>query len=432
MTDNLRSTQDMPLLSEADLSLSLHRQRKRAKELRDAVCSGAPEALARLKKHHPHPDRPDPARFKLSDAQCIVAREAGVSSWPALKTHVTQLEQAKAAIESGETLPDDDLPTLHIRCGNDIERPLRRAGFSGDFLMIADPICQGPVSAGLGALETRARFLSSDYPGQDFGDSLTKLQASEDRLNRAHEFARVALWFEHDCYDQLLLCKVLTSLRASGADRRRVEIITLDKFPGHRKFIGIGQLSPAALHHMYAQRVAVPEEAYGIASRVWEALSAPSPEWLGAMALSENKTLPFLARALQRYLADLPGVGDGLSFTERAALGVLTEGPLPWAEIFRNFMRELDPFPFHGDLMFYADLLRLSGAGEPPLLAVPADTDREWGKQVFQLTDTGRQLLAGQKDFKSCRPLPRYQGGVTCFAAPDWRWDAQGQKPVAL
>ena len=56
------------------------------------------------------------------------------------------------------------------------------------------------------------------------------------------DYGRIALWFEHDPYDQLLLVKILTRLKQTGADRK-VELVSLDRFPGIAKFIGIGQLS---------------------------------------------------------------------------------------------------------------------------------------------------------------------------------------------
>ncbi|WP_417668468.1 DUF1835 domain-containing protein [Roseibium sp.] len=432
MTDNLRDAQDLPLLSASDLSLHLDRQKKRAKDLRDGARSREPDALARLKAHHPKFQKLDPAELKLSDAQWVIAREAGLPSWPALKRHVEQIDSARRQIEEAASAPDGDLPTLHIRCGNDIEAGLKRAGFDGDFLMFADPICQGPVSEGTSSLEERARFIAGEYPGQDEGDNLKGLLDAQNRLEAAGKYGRITLWFEHDPYDQLLLAKVLMQLKKTGADRRKVELVSLNRFPGISKFIGIGQLSPAALRHMFDQRVPVPDAAYVEGQEVWHALAAASPMPLFEFGKNRSQTFPYMVGAITRYLKELPDSHTGLSFTETCALKILHDGPLPWGKIFARFMQDIDPLPYHGDLMFLGTLLRLRDAKEPAISSADSDfSPGNWGKTTFSLTNTGQALLSGEKDWKNCGPRVRQHGGLTCFADADWRWDKDAAQPVS-
>lgn len=431
MTDQMRDAQTLPLLSANDLALDLERQKRLAKSLRDMARAGDTEAVSRLKAHHPRFSSLDLTKLKLTDAQCAVAREAGLSSWPALKRHVDQMAAARGAIESGEAAPDGDLATLHIRCGNDIEAPLQRAGFKGDFLMFADPVCQGPVRTGAEALEIRAQFIAAEYPGETFADTIDVLRQADERLAKAGDYGRIVLWFEHDPYDQCLLVKLLSALHASGAHHRKVELISLDRFPGISKFIGIGQLSPAALRHMFNQRRPVPTAAYSLAIDTWAAFGAPSPLPLFNLS-GRSRALPFFGSAILRYLAELPSTTNGLAYTEQSILEILEGGPRPWGQIFREFLMERDPLPYHGDLMFLGTLLRLRDAGQP---AVECDTTRfdrsNWGKAVFSLTDVGRSLLEGQRDWMTCTPRERIHGGVTCFADPDWRWDRVAQRPVS-
>lgn len=433
MSDEQRDLSELPLLSSSDLSLQLDRQRKHAKALRDAVRAGDATAVARVEKNHPRPRRLDLSALKLTDAQCVVAREAGLPSWPALKAHVDQIEKARTAIDTQAPAPDADLPTLHVRCGNDIETALTRAGFSGDFLMFADPICQGPVSEGPNALATRAHFIATEYPGEDETQTFKKLQQAEEKLDQAGQYGRIALWFEHDPYDQLLLIKALTRLKHAGANRRKIELISLDRFPGIGKFIGIGQLSPAALRHQYDKRQTVSETAYMDAERAWQAFLADTPVPLFAFSRQAGTALPFLPDAICRYLEELPSMKNGLSFTENAILGILKDEPLPWGRVFGRFMREVDPLPYHGDLMFLGTMLRLRDAAIPAVTSDPADIGTaEWGKAEFALTNAGEQLLNGKLDWKDCGPRQRFNGGVTCFAPPDWRWDAEQRRPVEV
>lgn len=429
MTDTMREAQTLPLLSTTDLDLN--EQKRQAKKLRDAVREGCQPSISRLKLHHPRFPELALEKLKLSDAQLVVAREAGLLSWPALKKHVSEVEEARLAIENNETAPDADLPTLHIRCGNDIEAALNRAGFSGDFLMYADPICQGRICPGDSYFKVRADFIATEYPGQEFEENLMGLKETEEKLSRAEHYARIVLWFEHDPYDQLLLAKTLARLKETGADQRKVELISFDRFPGIRKFIGIGQLSPSALRHMYKQRQQVASGVFKIAQDVMQALASPTP--LPLYELAKNASgLPHLQGSILRYLSELPSTANGLSLTEQTILEIVRHSPMSWGKIFRDFMTERDPLPYHGDLMFLGTVLRLRDAEAPALACRDLSLDRDhWGRSIFDITPTGLDLLERKIDWKNCGPRERWNGGVECFGGRDWRWNALSQEPEA-
>ena len=82
-------------------SLNLEQQRKRAKELRRAHADGSADAAVRVIAQLPRArilqlrDRLVPP-LTLSEAQFVVAREAGYSSWPALKHALEDPEAAEA------------------------------------------------------------------------------------------------------------------------------------------------------------------------------------------------------------------------------------------------------------------------------------------------------------------------------------------------
>ncbi len=89
---------------------SLESDRKRAKSLLRALRSADPESLTRLRTHHPrfqqrgdesisHGDRAisradeaiSPDKLRLADAQLVIAREYGFSSWPQLGQRIKRM-----------------------------------------------------------------------------------------------------------------------------------------------------------------------------------------------------------------------------------------------------------------------------------------------------------------------------------------------------
>jgi ankyrin repeat protein len=71
--------------------LNLEQQKKQARELLRAIRSGNPDALSRLRNHHARWAELDEDSIRqlvsLHDAQFVLAREQGFSSWPKLKAY---------------------------------------------------------------------------------------------------------------------------------------------------------------------------------------------------------------------------------------------------------------------------------------------------------------------------------------------------------
>src|SRR5437762_12612191 len=86
-------------------SPSLDHLNYQAKDLLDAHRARNPEAFARIRLLHPKfaaksEHAVKAARFSLSDAQLVVAREYGFESWPRLKQHVESLVRGQAPAAS--------------------------------------------------------------------------------------------------------------------------------------------------------------------------------------------------------------------------------------------------------------------------------------------------------------------------------------------
>ena len=77
---------------------NLEHLKNQAKTLQQEVRSGDPEALTRLREHHPRlaglpDDAPEIRALKRSDAQLALAREYGFTSWPKLREHMAVVDQ---------------------------------------------------------------------------------------------------------------------------------------------------------------------------------------------------------------------------------------------------------------------------------------------------------------------------------------------------
>ncbi|QOQ76537.1 DUF1835 domain-containing protein [Pseudomonas poae] len=385
-----------PLPSNTDGRLNLEQQRKRAKEL-----------LPRLKSQDP--------TATLSQAQWQVAKQLGFSSWPKLKAHVDALDFA--ARHPGFDA-SDEARTTHWRCGNDIAHSLQVAGFKGQFQMLTDPLCMGPVRD---LPDAAFRAMRSAFISQAFALNPTEVAHRVDaEYNQLHALASAehsVLWCEADAYDQLFLIRALAGLERAP---RKLELIEVDRIPGVERFIGIGQLAPDVLAWLWPQRRLIDDEAVQLAKQAWSAYCDTSPVKLAQLAQSAHPALPFLAPALQRQLQELPSTRDGLSLTERLSLTYIAEaGPVPFGRVFAELMGQREPLPFLGDMMFHALLRPLIDAEQP--LLIETDTDQPWPRRALALTPLARAVLNGEANWLDHASHVRWVGGV-CITPRQPHW----------
>jgi hypothetical protein len=410
--------------------LNFEQQGKRAKELLKAARAGDREALARFKSSP-----------RLAEAQYLIARELRFENWAALKSHAASMSREREAASSPDAASslDGDLRTLHIRCGSDIQEALRTAGFCGDFYEHNYPYLIGPVSEGPGCLEKRARFIVDNFgdtrdPPLKYEEELRGQYLNEQRLHDSGDYDRIVVWSELDCYDQLVLVRLLGHY-ATHRRPQRLELINVRDFPGAARFIGLGQLPPEALRMLWTTRKPATPAILELGLQAWRALANPDPRGLADIMRTGTPALPLLANALHRHLRELPSILNGLSFTEEMALQLLAEGESNLIGLIGRQSFELDPLPGQGDAAVLRRLLNMEGARAQvyerrPGVDFKGKSRAPW-TDVLTMTELGRAVLSGEVDFMSLAPPSRWVGGVEVGPGhPDWRWGESNRQVI--
>jgi hypothetical protein len=210
-----------------------------------------------------------------------------------------------------------------------------------------------------------------------------------------------------------------------------LELILADEFPGSDRFLGVGQLPPEALRVLWPTRKPVTEAQLTLGRDVWDALSSPNPRQLAAIARAGTPAIPVMAPALLRQLRELPDAGNGLSFTETVILYILDkEGTVSINTIF-GILLKVEPLFFIGDAGVLRIVRDMERASEPPFVRTIETPDERPFRNTLTLTDAGRDVLRGTRDWHSLNPPPRWVGGVHVQPGlAGWRWDEAKLEPV--
>ena len=414
--------------------LSLEQLKKQAKDLLRQLRNS--EAWERMQARHPASEQLSPDAVKLSDAQLVIAREQGFSSWPRLKHHIDAAVAARQALLTDQPeAVDGDKKTLHIRCGNDVMYKLAVAGFAGDFLNFSDPYIQGPVpdTPDLDAfLRMRADFIA-DNNWRRRQQAYTELLGSYRALEETGSYRRIAFWFEHDAYDVLVFLKLLHFFIDHRRRSSEMRFVCVSHYPGVKRFNGIGQLPPEAMRVLWERFQPIHEEQFQFGAHCWQAYTAATPEAFWQLAKQEDSPLPEIIPALRRHVQELPWRRDGLSLSERLTLQIIHDkGPQDAPTLFYHWYTTLyEPLVFMGDSSYWVLLQQLAQAQRPAIhLQKRSQKVIDW--QV-SLTDFGRQLLAGKAHWMTHNAYDRWFGGVHNQSANTiWYWDDESKQVVSV
>jgi hypothetical protein len=221
------------------------------------------------------------------------------------------------------------VPPLHVANGHCTTRLIEAAGLPGRTSIWADALHEGPVPnvTDNQLIRIRAEFIADglDVSADEVEADLKQWRAIVDDDDGYDE---LVLWFEHDLFDQLNLIQLLTRIGRDRPIRKPASLISIDRYPGHPHFQGLGELTPADIAALYDTRRPVTPQQLRVAERAWDAFRSGERARLDALVAADTSALPFLAPALRRHLAEAPSEPDGLTRSERRLLELLARGPL--------------------------------------------------------------------------------------------------------
>lgn len=321
---------------------------------------------------------------------------------------------------------------LHVTCGDATAERLKKGGVPGDVIVWADPLLEGPLAVGGTDEErraARAKYLAAaTRRALKTADAAAWLLKQDQALAKSRQHDEVVLWFDACLFDQVILIRHLDRFAKRDLGKTELCMVCVGGFPGFTKFTGLGELLPQQLATLFETRHRVTKPEIKLAKEAWAAFCSDDPTAIERLLTQDTSALPFLADALRRHLEQFPSMLNGLNRLQTEALEVVNEGQEKLVNIF-VYVDHREPRPFFGDVTLWACLQEMASAKQPllyvdgpgplPLWKPPKKLD-PW---AVMITDTGRKVLQGKKDWITVNGINRWLGGVHLKAGRVWRWD---------
>ncbi|MEM7039437.1 MAG: hypothetical protein AAF570_20860 [Bacteroidota bacterium] len=266
---------------------------------------------------------------------------------------------------------------LHVLNGEGTAYGFRDSGVDGDYLVWNEALCEGPVHWPADSPEfyaARAAFLKEAYGGTvdehgevDDSDKYGDLVLDGvEQLRECGQYDRIVLWFEFDLFCQVNLLYLLKWFHLYPFDGV-LEMVSPGAHAEVEPFYGMGQLSPAQLAGVYAERGVIGSELVEAGAWLWDLYAGKD-----AMALFEAietipEGLPHLKEALYAHFGRFPDSVSGMNHVEFVTMRYFVGRAKKPGDLFRAFMKECPVYGF-GDLQYFSylrglmpDLVRVEG-----------------------------------------------------------------------
>lgn len=392
-------------------SPTLESLKKQAKSIRKAHQQGDPGACEALRLLVRFAGQTDAeilaAPIALQECQHALAKDYGFAGWAELKRQVL-----------GKSVP---ATMLHVFWGDVLAGSLRQTNAPGDTMVWRDLGAYAPTPAHDAQLAAmHAQILVGGGYFETVEAALQARTSAEDRLAKFHEYEEVVLWFDACLYDHVILVRHLDWFSKQDMRSTTLSVICVE--------LGLGYHEPEQLAALLDGRQPVTSEQLALGVKAWAAYRSPTPAAVEELLADDTSALPYLHAAFRDHLERFPSTKDGLGSIDRL---VLTKA----AQLGRVKLGRLVGECLNSGLTYLSDDLAADHAEEMatckhPLLRVNGNaSDRR--KVDVEVTETGRDVLAGKADFVALNGIDRWLGGVHLLGPESqWRWDESDRRLV--
>ncbi|WP_211746997.1 sigma-70 family RNA polymerase sigma factor [Paenibacillus sp. Marseille-Q4541] len=264
---------------------------------------------------------------------------------------------------------------LHIVNGDSVAEKLKQGVVQGDILVWREIYTVGPLFEDMSTeahKTSRAKYLEQNL-GIPASEYVNDCKQQEEQLAAFRKYDEVVLWFEHDLFDQTMLCYLLSFFAHQDLGNTRLNLLTIGEFPGIELFRGLGQLTAEQLKTLSGTWQIVSNKELLLGDALWKAYSASDTLQLKRLLDSDTSALPFAKEAYLAYLSRLPSEQDGIGSVEREVMKEIAAGEHSPYGLFRKVGDTLHHLGM-GDLEFWY-VLRKMAEGPRPLIELEGAED---------------------------------------------------------
>ena len=257
----------------------------------------------------------------------------------------------------------------------------------------------------------RAAFDRPMPPTVTFGDEPETETGPHIDGQRLAEAGEVHVWVTRGLADQLQLAWIVFLFDRFGLDLAKLHVIQFQERVQNWPLLTLGELSPEAINRLNPGAAPLGPEHTDDLRRAWRAYTGSEPGGLVDFIAGPSAS-SVLHRAMAELVHRYPDIRTGLSRWDMVLLQQTIEnGPL-LHRVLAHAMAACDTPDWVSDDYLFDRILKLGGpAVRSPLIALNKNQYSD-NKPQIQITEFGREVLAGKANHVTQNHIDEWVGGV--------------------
>ncbi|MFZ0490328.1 MAG: DUF1835 domain-containing protein [Salegentibacter sp.] len=305
---------------------------------------------------------------------------------------------------------------LHIINGDGLTERMQELDLPGEIVVWREMLCEGMTFQEVGGkdfVKARKKFLRKHYhiTAEDYEEKFMKELA---KLEVAHDYDHVVLWFEFDLFCHINMLAAISYLIDHGKNVP-MYLVCSKRLPGEEEFTPLSELSTDHLLKHFEHKISLTTEDIEIATLIWELYCSNSPIQL-KQQIKKTTNFEYLSSCIRAHIERFPNSRTGINTLEKNILRIIQRHQITSQHQLLGYALQYQGYYGYNDVQMERVLKKLQ------------DFYNIDGERVY-LTEKGEKALEGSHNFYQELKNEEYLGGVRMY---DFLYESESHRLLKL
>ncbi|KJD36091.1 hypothetical protein PW52_05595 [Tamlana sedimentorum] len=212
---------------------------------------------------------------------------------------------------------------LHITNGDELTQVLTDLNIEGEIIVWHEMLCEGPTQEIIYSedfLEKRKKFFDETY---DIEIDEDRIISELGKLDNAHEYSEIILWFEYDLFCHINMIAAISLLQQKKINLP-ISLVCSGRIEGEKDLKGLSEISSKQLQKHYKNKTLLTSKDIDLATTIWGIYCGIDHNLLKPFIV-KSSSFKYLSNCLKAHLERFPDSITGLNILETNILKIIKE-----------------------------------------------------------------------------------------------------------
>lgn len=305
---------------------------------------------------------------------------------------------------------------LHIINGDGLTERMQELNLPGEIVVWREMLSEGRTFQEVGGkdfVKARKKFLKKyyDISAEDYEE---KFMSELEKLEAAHDYDHVVLWFEFDLFCHINMLAAISFMIDHGKNVP-MYLVCSRRLEGEEEFTPLSELATDHLQKHFDNKISLKTEDIEVATLIWELYCSNSPIPL-KQQIKKSTNFEYLSSCIRAHIERFPNSRTGINTLEKNILRIIQRHQITSHHQLLGYALQYQGYYGYNDVQMERVLKKLQ------------EFYKIDGKRVY-LTEKGEQALEGSHNFYQELKNEEFLGGARMY---DFLYESESHRLLKL